>query len=118
MRERHLDHLDAEQRRVGVLVWREVDTPCKLIWRTDAAGPGDIDIDVVGIFRIDEQAVGMRSATGLNVADVSGIGDIADVEDANPAQSILADCVLDALNAAVDAGSQVLAGDEQQIPVH
>src|SRR5438094_942663 len=118
MSERYLDHLDAEQRRVRVLIRRETHTPGKLVRRTYAAGAGDVDIDVVGIFRVDEQAVRVGSTAGLNVANVFRITDIAYVEDANPAQSILADGVLHTLSAAVDSGGQILARDEQQIPVH
>src|SRR6267143_1731662 len=118
MSQRYLDYFNPEQRRVRVLVRREADTPSQLVRRSHAAGAGDVDIDVVGILRIDEQAVGVRSAAGLYVADVFRVIDVADVEDADPTQSIFADGVLHALHPAVESRAQILAGDEQQIPVH
>src|SRR4030088_578915 len=82
------------------------------------AGTGDVDVDVLGILRIHEQAVGVRSTARLHVADAFRIADVTDVEDADPTQPVLADGVFYALRPAVESRAQVLAGDEQQIPVY
>src|ERR1700687_4144654 len=112
MCQRHLDHFDAEEGRVRILLRSKIHTSRKLIRGPHAAGAGDVDVDVGRIFRIDEQAMRVRSAARLNIADVFWIADIADVEDANPAQSIFADRVLHTLSAAVDSRAKVLAGYE------
>ena len=114
----HLDHFNAEQRRARVLVGRKVHTARQLARRSHLAGTRDVNVGVVGILRIDEQAVGVRSAAGLHVADALRITDVADVEDADPAQPVPADGVLYSLRSAVESRTEVLAGDEQQIPVH
>src|SRR5689334_7811969 len=59
----------------------------------------------------------VRTAAGLDVADRFRVSDVADVEDADSAQTILADGVLDAAGAAVDARTEIFAGDEEQILV-
>src|SRR5437868_5071529 len=117
MRERNLDHLDAEERRVRILVERGPRATCQLTRRTNARRTRDVDVDVVRILWIDEQRVRMRSAAGLDVADVLRRRDIADVEDAEAAQAIPADCILDAFNSAIDAAAQPLTRDEEQIAI-
>src|SRR6202521_3456268 len=60
----------------------------------------------------------MRAAAGLNVADVLRIADVADVEDADTAQAIVAYGILDALRAAVEPSAVSLTGDEEKVFVN
>jgi len=102
---------------VRILVRSSPHASRELARRSYAAGAGDVDVNILGILRIDEQTVRVRSAAGLNVADVLRIVDVADVEDANSTQPILADRVLYATGAAVDPGGEIFARDEQEILV-
>ena len=56
-------------------------------WRT-LAGAGDVDIDVVLIFRIDHQRMRVRAAAALHGGDLLGIREVADVEDADAAEPV------------------------------
>ncbi len=118
MRERDLDHLDAEQRRIRILIGRCAHASRQLVRRPNARRAGDIDVDVVRILRVDECGVRVRAAARLHVADVLRIGDVRDVEDAQPAQALLAHGVLHTFAAAIEASGESLAGDEQQVLVH
>src|SRR3954462_13198688 len=59
----------------------------------------------------------MRAAARLNIGDVLRVRDVADVEDANSAQSQLAHRVLHTLGSAVDASAEILTRDDQQISI-
>ncbi len=59
MSERNLDHLDAEERRVGILVRRRLGATGELAWRAYTCGARDVDVDVVLVFRIDQQRMGV-----------------------------------------------------------
>src|SRR6185437_7546020 len=78
---------------------------------------GDIDVDIVLVFRIDEQRVRVRPAAGLHIGDVLRVVDVADVEDANAAQALLADRVLHALAAAIEASAGCFARNEEEVLV-
>ena len=91
--------------------------PGELARRANARRAGDIDVDVVGILRVDERRVRVRAAARLHVADVLRIRDVGDVEDAQTAKSLLAHRVLHALAAAVEAAGESLARDEQKVLV-
>src|ERR1051325_6404996 len=60
----------------------------------------------------------VRAAARLNVADISRVRDVADGEDAEAAQTILADGVFDRFHTAVDAGGSSLTGDEEEVPIN
>src|SRR4051812_48859251 len=118
MSERYLDHFDPEECGVGILVGRKIYAAGKLIGRAHASGTGYVDVDVRGILRVDQQTMRVRSTAGLNVADVSRIADVADVENADTAQAFLAYGVLHALRPAVDTRGEVFTRDEEEILVH
>ncbi len=117
IRQRHLDDLDAEKGRIGILVRRRGDAAGQLAGRPHAGRAGDVHVDVGRIVGIDQQRVRVRAAAGLHVADVSRIADVADVEDAETAQTVRADGVPHSLRTAVESTGEALAGDEEQIPV-
>ena len=54
----------------------------------NAAGAGDIDVDVVLILGIDHQRVGVRSAAALHGGDLFGIREVADIENADAAETV------------------------------
>ena len=60
----------------------------------------------------------VRSAAGLDGGDLLGILQIADVEDAYAAEAGLADGILDAADAAIEAAARLLDRHEQQVAVH
>ena len=91
MRERNLDHFDAEERRVRILLRRERwSSPTARCGDTRRRRTRDVDVDVVAVLRIDEHRVRVRSAARLHVRDVLWIRDVGDVEDANAANALLA----------------------------
>ena len=57
MRQWNLDDLDAEERRVWILVRRQANTAGQLTGRADTRRAGDVHVDIVGILRIDQQRV-------------------------------------------------------------
>ena len=79
-RERHLDHFEPEARALRI-VHRAVLAAGKLVGRTHAGGSGDVDINVVFVFRIGDHRVRVRATAGLHVGDVLRLGDVGDVED-------------------------------------
>jgi hypothetical protein len=115
--ERHADHLDPEERRVGVLVRREVGAARQLLGRADGRGAGDVDVDVFVVVGVLEDGVGVRAAAGLHVPDVLGVADVGDVEDADAAEAVRAHRRLYALGAAVEPAAEALAGDEEEVAV-
>ena len=70
MRQRHLDDLDAEQRRVRILVGARVTQPGSSFGERTAGRAGDVDVDVLRVLRIHEHRVRVRAAAGLHVGDV------------------------------------------------
>ncbi len=117
MSEGHLDDLDAEERRVGILVRREPHAAGELAGRAHPGGARDVDVDVLRVLWIDEHRVRVRAAAGLYVADVFRIADVADIEDAETAEPVLADSVWDTLRPTVEARAQTLTRDEEEVPI-
>ena len=116
--QRHLDDLDAEQRAVGILVRSEGRAARQLAGRAHAGRARDVHVDVVGIVRRHQHGVGVRAAAGLHVADVARVVPVADVEDADAAQPVMADGVPHAFGAAVQPAAGGLARHEQQVAEH
>ena len=90
MRERHLDDDDGEDRGIGILVGIAAGAAGELSGRTDARGAGDVDVDVVLVFGVDDQGVGVRAAAGLDVSHLLGVVDVGDVEDADALDAVRA----------------------------
>jgi hypothetical protein len=59
----------------------------------------------------------VRTPAGLHRGDLPRLADVADVEDADAAESFLADRLGDALEAAVDTAAGLLDRHEQQVAV-
>src|SRR5439155_853944 len=104
-RERHLDHVDAEERRVRIFTGLESRTAGELFRRSDQAGPRAVHIEIARILRIGHERMRVRSAARLNRRDLARLAEIADIENADAAEPFGADLVLNALRAAVDAAS-------------
>ncbi len=113
--ERHFDHVDAEERRVRVLLRIAARAVDQLLAGADAAGAGPVDIQRLLVLR--HQRVGVRAAAGLHRRDLLRLGDVGDVEDAHAAEAFLADRLLHALDAAVDAAAGLFDRHEQQVAV-
>jgi len=88
LRERDLHHFDAEQRRVGILIRRRVDAPGELARASERRRPGDVDVDVVMVVRVDHQRVRVRATARLDGGDRLGMGDVADVVDPDAQQPV------------------------------
>ncbi len=117
MVERHLNHVDSEQRRVLVLFGRKRRAARELVRRAHTRRAGDVDVDVLRVLRVDDQRVGVRSAARLHRGDLFRMIDVRDVEDAHAAESLLAHRVQHAPAAAVDAAARLLDGEEEQVSI-
>ena len=115
--QRHLDHLDPEQRRVGILLRHQARATRQLIVGADPCGTRDVDKDVGLVLGIFHHRVGVGPAAGLDVGEVFRVGDVGGVEDPNPANPVVAHRFLNALGSAVEPAGQALTRDEQQVPV-
>ena len=113
--ERHFDHVDAEERGVGVLLRIAAGAVDQLFARAHAAGARAVDIQRLLVLR--HERVGVRAAAGLHRRDLLRIADVGDVEDAHAAEAVLADRLGHALHAAVDAAAGLLDRHEQQVAV-
>src|SRR5207302_65221 len=89
----------------------------ELLARPDRARARTIYIKVRLVVRIDHQRVRVRTAACLDRRDLLGITNVTDVEDADAAETLGADRLLNALDAAVDPAADLLNGHEQQIAV-
>src|SRR5262249_39053087 len=84
-RERHLDHVDAEERGVRILLGIETRAAGELLRRADRARAGAVDVDVRAVARRGDERVRVRSAARLDRRDLTRLLQIADVEDADAA---------------------------------
>ena len=113
--DRHFDHVDAEERRVRIVLRILAGAADQLFTRADAAGAGRIEEDVALVLRVGDQRVRMRAAAGLHRRDLLRILQVGDVEDAHAAEALVADRRHHALQAAVDAAARLLDRHEQQV---
>jgi hypothetical protein len=102
------DDVDAEQRRIRILLRRTRRTTRELVWRTHDARAGDVDVNVFRILRVGDERVRVRSATRLNRGYLFRMVEISDVEDANAAEPRGAHRIGDTLRSAVDAAERLL----------
>ena len=116
--QRHLDHVDAVQRCVGVFLRILAGAARQLVARAHDAGARVVDVDVRGVLGVDDQRVRMRAAARLHRRNLPRLADVADVEDAHAAEPLLADRLGHAARAAVDAPARLLHRHEQQIAVN
>src|SRR2546421_12940354 len=86
---RHLNHINAKQSCVRILVRRSTRTSGQLFVLTDKRSSRDIDKDVVLIIRIDDQRVRMRSAASLHRGYLFRIPDVGNIENPHAAETIL-----------------------------
>ena len=70
MRERHLDHVDAEERRVRILLRVAPGAAGELFARADRARAGAVDVDVGLVVRIGDERVRVRPAARLHRRDL------------------------------------------------
>ena len=87
-RHRHLDHIDAEQRSVRILVRCSTRTSGQLFVLTDERSSRHVDINVVLVIRIDDQCVRVRAATGLHRGHLLWTLDVTDIENSHAAETI------------------------------
>src|SRR5690606_26554918 len=103
--------------RVGIFAWGCCDATGDFFFRTHACRTGDVDVDVLVVIRVLQDRVRVRTTAGLDVGDINRVADVADVEDPDPAESIVADRLLDTLRAAVEPSAQTFTRHEHQILV-
>src|SRR6266849_6464812 len=87
-RQRHLNHIDAKQRRVRILVRCSTRTSRQLFVLTDERSSRHIDIDVALITRIDDERMRVRAAASLHGSDLLRTLDVTDVENSHAAEAI------------------------------
>src|SRR6266699_3706031 len=87
-RQRHLDHVDAKQRGVRILVRCSTRTSGQLFVLTDERSSRHVDINVVLVIRIDDQCVRVRAATGLHRGHLLWTLDVTDIENSHAAETI------------------------------
>ena len=108
----NFDDVDAKQRR-PVVAGRFVDAAFHLFLLADSRSTGVVDDDAVVVGRDDGMGVG--TAAGLDRAYLYRPGQIADVEDADPAEPLVADVSGDALEPAVEPAAGLLHRHDQQV---
>src|SRR5579859_3877296 len=88
-RDRDLDYVDTEERGAGVLVRLFTGGASGKLFRlAHERRAGDIDVNVVLVFRVDDQSVRVRAAAGLHRRNLPGIFDIGDVKDAHATEAL------------------------------
>ena len=93
--ERNLNHVDAVQRRVRVLLRILVRAAGQLLGRARRAGARAVNVDVRRVVGILEQRMRVRAAARLHRRDLLRLLDVGDVEDADAAEPLRADRLLD-----------------------
>ena len=116
--ERNLNDVDAEEGGVGIVLRILAGTSGELLRRSHDACARNIHVQVVPVFGIGHQGVGVRSTARLHGGHLFRFPKIADVEDSDAAKSLGADSLLDATGSAIDAPSRLLHGHDQQVAVH
>ena len=116
--QRHLDHVDRIQRRLGIVGRLAVLADRQLLALAHPRGGRVVDIEHLRIGRMRDQGVGVRSPAGLHRRDLAGRGQVADVEDADAAEAFGVDLALGVPDSAVQPGAVLLDRHEQQVPVH
>ena len=112
IRHRDLDHVDGEQG--GVLIARQpLHAAFQLFGRAHRAGAGIVDHDPLVIAGHDR--MGVRTPAGLHLAHLTRRARIGDVENAQPAEALLAHLLVNALASAIDARARVLDRQQEQI---
>ena len=88
-RERDLNHIDTEERRIGIILG--IGAAANPFSGAHPAGALRIDVQIRFILRIGDQCVGVRAAAGLNRRNLLWVADITDVEDTDTAEALRAD---------------------------
>ena len=114
--ERHLDDVDAEQRRIRIFLRLEAGAAGELLRRPHGARARAVDVQVRRIMWIRDERVRMRSAARLHGRNLSRLAQVADVEDADAAKPLAADRRLHALRAAIEPAARLLDRHEEPWP--
>ena len=89
----------------------------ELLGRPDGARAGSVDVEVRLVLRVRHQRVGMRSPAGLHGGHLFRLAHVADVEDADAAEALGADRLLNALRSAVEPAPRLFHRHDQQVAV-
>ena len=116
-RDGHLNHVDAVERGVWILLRVEVRAAGELVARSDRARARHVDVDVPLVVGIDDERVRVRPAAGLHRRHLFRPADVADVEDADAAEALAAHRSLHALRAAIDPPARLLHRHDQEMAV-
>src|SRR6266850_3810696 len=87
-RQRHLNHINAKQRCIRILVWCFTRATRQLFGLTDERGSRYVDVDVVLIIRIDDQRMRVRPAASLHRGHLLRILDVRNIENSHAAETI------------------------------
>jgi hypothetical protein len=113
--ERNFDHVDAEERRVGVLFRITHRATGKLVAGTDLAGARSVDVEIRLVGRQADDRVRVRAAARLHRAHLLRLADVLDVEDADAAEALGARRRRHTLHAAVDTAARLFHRHDQQV---
>src|SRR5687768_16592609 len=111
--QRHLDHVDAEERGVWIVLFARA--ALQLLAGSHRTGAGVINIDPALVLQIGYERVRVRAAARLHGGHLPWLGDIGDVEDPHAAEPLGAHRRLHALQTAVEAAAGLLRRHEQQV---
>src|SRR6266498_1827967 len=103
MGERHLDYVDAKERRVRILSGHCTGTTRELLRRADRRAPRYVDVNVGGVFGVGHDSVSVRAPTRLHDGEELRMADVGDVENADSADALAADSVRNSLHSAIDS---------------
>ena len=112
------DDVDAEERGVRVLGRRLVRAAFELFAGADRAGPRPVDVDVALVIGVGDDGVGVRPPAGLHRRDLPRHAHVADVEDPDAAEPLVAHRLRDPLQAAVEPPAGLLDRHDQQVADH
>ena len=90
VRQRHLDDVDPEQRGVRIRLRVPARASRQFFRLTNVSRPGDVDVDVVLVLRVDHERMRVRAAAALHGGDLLRIREVADIEDADAAEPVRA----------------------------
>src|SRR6185369_1440828 len=85
----YLDHINAEESCVLILVRRASRAPGKLFALSDKRGSRHIDVNIIFIVWVDYQGVRVRPAAGLNGSHLLRIRNVRNIEDPYTAEPVL-----------------------------
>ncbi len=112
--DRDLDDVDAEQRG-AVVAGRLVDAAGQLLFFANRRRAGVVDDDLAVIAGTRDNGMRVGSAASLHGTHLHRSREVADVENSNPAEALVADVFVDSLQTAVEPAARLFHRRDQEI---